>query len=69
MTGSTATLEVDPQQAETLIIAQKSGQLTLVLRSIRDALQSVASVESPQRQRDDTFKIVKYGVPTNLRAR
>ena len=31
VTGETATLEVTPQQAETLALAQKVGQLALVL--------------------------------------
>jgi pilus assembly protein CpaB len=70
VTGSTATLEVDPQQAETLIIAQKSGQLTLVLRSIRDALPKAGVPEPAQKaSKDDTITIVKYGIPTNLIAR
>jgi len=38
--GQTATLEVDPDQAELLVQAQRSGQLSLVLRSIADAKSS-----------------------------
>lgn len=34
--GKTVTLEVDPRQAETLTLAGKMGQLSLVLRSIGD---------------------------------
>jgi pilus assembly protein CpaB len=37
--GTTATLELDPGQAETVILAQKIGQLSLVLRSMQDSLQ------------------------------
>lgn len=68
VTGSTATLEVDPQQAHTLIIAQKSGQLTLVLRSIRDAIPKTAVVEEAPKA-NNTLTIVKYGVSSDLVAR
>lgn len=36
VTGSNATLEVDPAQAELLAQAQRSGQISLALRSIAD---------------------------------
>ena len=37
--GSNATLELDPAQAETIILAQRTGQLSLTLRSMQDAQQ------------------------------
>ena len=37
VTGSNATLEVDPRQAELLVLAQRSGQISLALRSISDS--------------------------------
>jgi pilus assembly protein CpaB len=37
VTGVNATLEVTPEQAETLLIAQRTGTLTLTLRSMSDA--------------------------------
>ncbi len=37
VTGGNATLEVTPEQAETLLIAQRTGSLTLTLRSMSDA--------------------------------
>lgn len=36
-TGATATLEVSPEQAETVVLARAQGELTLVLRSYADA--------------------------------
>lgn len=70
VTGSTATLEVDPKQAEALLIAQRTGQLILVLRSIHDANSRVSEAISPPKQpQDDSLTIVKYGIPTNLRAK
>ena len=37
MNGVNATLEVTPSQAETIILAQRTGQLSLVLRGMTDA--------------------------------
>lgn len=70
VTGSTGTLEVDPRQAEALLIAQKTGQLILVLRSLRDSVAKNNATESlPAHAGDESLTIVKYGVPTNLRAK
>ncbi len=60
VTGETATLEVTPQQAEILALAQKVGQLSLVLRSIAD------TNEPRGLQQADTgegaLTVVRYGV-------
>jgi pilus assembly protein CpaB len=37
VTGSHATLEVTPEEAETILLAQRTGTLTLTLRSMADA--------------------------------
>jgi len=37
VTGLNTTLEVTPEQAETLLIAQRTGSLILALRSMSDA--------------------------------
>jgi len=37
MTGSTATMELTPDQAERIATAQRSGALSLTLRSVADA--------------------------------
>src|SRR5215213_7220903 len=58
VTGETATLELTPGQAEAVILAQKTGQLSLVLRSLADA-QRVEHRE----ERDGGLTIVRYGVP------
>ena len=57
--GSNATLELDPQQAETVIQAQRTGQLSLVLRSVLDAHE--ASVAAVQREAAHGLSIVRYG--------
>ena len=62
--GSNATLEVDPQQAQTLILGQRTGQLSMTLRSMLDAQGSdvVAEVEKP----DTGMTIVRAGVATSI---
>jgi pilus assembly protein CpaB len=37
VTGANATLELTPAQAETIVLAQRTGQLSLILRSMADA--------------------------------
>ena len=56
--GSNATLELDPEQAETVILAQRSGQLSLVLRSALDARQATAA---PTREATHSLSVVRYG--------
>ena len=64
VTGSNATLEVDPRQAETLILAQRVGQLSLALRSMLDTSRT-AELPAPEEPKDDTsLTIVRYGVTT-----
>ena len=56
--GSNATLELDPVQAETIILAQRVGQLSLTLRSLQDANQA----ESPAVVKpDNSLTVVRYG--------
>lgn len=58
--GSNATLELDPGQAETVILAQRTGQLSLVLRSIQDARQAPAGT----REAGHGLSVVRYGTIT-----
>src|SRR3954464_15095785 len=61
VTGETATLELTPQQAELITLAQKVGQLSLALRSLADASQAQ---DAPRAERaDGGLTIVRYGVP------
>lgn len=55
--GETATLEVDPGQVETLIQAQKTGTLSLALRSLKDASEII-----PPGQAENAMTFVRYGV-------
>ncbi len=61
--GKTATLELKPEQTETLARARQSGTLSLALRSIADA--KVPQEETDERRRrQDTINVVRYGVTT-----
>jgi pilus assembly protein CpaB len=68
VTGSTATLELDPRQAEIVVLAQRTGQLALSLRPITDAIEKDAAAETPNDDSgEDTLTVVKHGVSANLR--
>ncbi len=54
--GETATLELDPRQVEIVAQAQKSGALSLALRSLKDA------GEAGRPSEDSGLTIVRYGV-------
>jgi pilus assembly protein CpaB len=60
MVGKTATLELKPEQAETLARARQGGVLTLALRSIVD-VNAVEKVEE-QISRSEGLNIIRYGV-------
>jgi pilus assembly protein CpaB len=57
--GETATLELDPAQAEQITLSQRSGTLALALRSMADANKA----EEPRvRGPNSSVTIVRYGV-------
>ena len=58
--GETATLEVSPPQVETLIQGQKTGTLSLALRSLKDA----GDTSAPVAQDDNAMTLVRYGIIT-----
>jgi pilus assembly protein CpaB len=61
LVGKTVTLELKPEQAETLARSRQGGTLTLALRSIAD----VNAVENPDEQlnkRGENLNVVRYGV-------
>ncbi|MDB5569666.1 MAG: cpaB, partial [Hyphomicrobiales bacterium] len=61
--GSNATLEADPVQAETLILAQRTGQISLVLRSMMDASgRPKADVAAPPDADRGSVTVIRYGV-------
>ena len=62
--GKTVTLELKPEQAETLARSRQSGTLALALRSIADlnAVETKSDDQVPKR--GDSVNIVRYGVPS-----
>src|SRR6202011_3279205 len=60
--GKTVTLELKPEQAETLARARQTGTLSLALRSIADlnAVETRSDDEAPKR--GNSINVVRYGV-------
>jgi pilus assembly protein CpaB len=52
ITGANATLELTPFQAETIVLAQRTGQLSLILRSMTDANAAAEAPPQPQQRPD-----------------
>ena len=57
--GSNATLELDPAQAEAVVLAQRTGQLSLTLRSMLDAKQGQDPVQASK-----SMTVVRFGTAT-----
>jgi pilus assembly protein CpaB len=62
--GSTATLELDPDKAALVLLAQRKGQLTLALRP-----NSYKAGNSPETSEPPFVTILRAGVPSVQRAR
>jgi pilus assembly protein CpaB len=62
--GKTATIELDPQQAEMLAMSRQLGTLSLTLRSILDSQSPTP--ETAEDRVDNNFSVntVRYGVST-----
>lgn len=64
--GKTVTLELKPEQAETLARSRQTGTLSLALRSIADV--NVAEVKTDDRPsgRGDSINVIRYGIPSTM---
>jgi len=63
--GKTATLELTPQQAETLQLSRQMGSITLTLRSILDSSQPVGDDgEAANKEKNRPINTVRYGIST-----
>jgi pilus assembly protein CpaB len=62
--GKTVTLELKPEQTETLARARQSGTLSLALRSIADVNIVESNADDQVRRRGDSVNLVRYGVST-----
>jgi pilus assembly protein CpaB len=61
--GKTATLELSPSQAETLVLSQQIGSLSLSLRSVTDASKSDVPDDSASSKKS-TINVIRFGVGT-----
>ncbi len=64
ITGANATLELTPAQAETIVLEQRVGQLSLVLRSMKDA----NAAGEQHRNYNNGLLVVRNGVALRDRA-
>jgi pilus assembly protein CpaB len=62
LVGRTVTLELKPEQAETLARARQSGTLALALRSITDVNAAEGRSEDQVQKRSVSVNVVRYGV-------
>ncbi|MFT4120995.1 Flp pilus assembly protein CpaB [Bradyrhizobium sp.] len=62
--GKTVTLELKPEQVETLSRARQSGQLSLALRSLVDANAIEKTDDEKPAKRGANVNVVRYGVPS-----
>jgi pilus assembly protein CpaB len=68
LVGRTATLELKPEQAETLARARQSGSLSLALRSITDANAPEGQTEEQVKRRSQSVNVVRYGIANQTTA-
>ena len=61
VTGQHATLELDPRQAEQIVLAQRVGQLSLALRSLSDSGQDFTATAPA----DGPLTVIRYGVSSS----
>jgi pilus assembly protein CpaB len=62
--GKTVTLELKPEQSETLARARQSGTLSLALRSIADVNMVESNADDQTLKRSDSINVIRYGVST-----
>jgi pilus assembly protein CpaB len=69
ITGSTATLELAPQQTEVLALAKEMGSISLTLRSLADSNPNTAAVEDTDTGGTRGLNIIRYGVTSTVSSR
>ena len=62
--GKTVTLELKPEQTETLARARQSGSLSLALRSIADVNVVANKADEQIAKHGDSISVIRYGVST-----
>ena len=69
LVGRTVTLELKPEQAETLTRARQSGTLALALRSITDVNATAEGQSEDQvKKRNESVNVVRYGIANQTTA-
>jgi pilus assembly protein CpaB len=68
LVGKTATLELKPDQAETLARARQGGTLSLALRSITDVNMAESHSDEQILKRNDGLNVVRYGIANQTTA-
>jgi pilus assembly protein CpaB len=63
--GKTVTLELRPEQAETLARARQTGTLALALRSIADINMVENRTDDQASKRGETLSVVRYGISSS----
>ncbi|MDI4231579.1 Flp pilus assembly protein CpaB [Bradyrhizobium sp. Arg237L] len=63
--GKTVTLELKPEQTETLARSRQSGVLSLALRSIADVNVADSASQDQPPKRGQSINVVRYGVPSS----
>jgi pilus assembly protein CpaB len=66
--GKTVTLELKPEQAETLARARQGGTLSLALRSITDVNMAESQSDEQILKRNDGLNVVRYGIANQTTA-
>ena len=64
--GKTVTLELKPEQAETLARARQTGTLALALRSIADLNMVEHRTDDQVSKRGESVNVVRYGVSSPM---
>ena len=60
--GKTATVELTPQQAETLALSHQLGTLSLSLRSLADSQSSIPEGGDEEKDKGASINTVRYGI-------
>src|ERR1700731_236221 len=63
--GKTVTLELKPEQAETLARSRQTGTLSLALRSIADLNVVEIRTDDQAPKRGETINVVRYGIQSS----
>lgn len=61
--GSTATLELSPNESETIALSRQMGEISLALRSLADSKERKTANDQENDNRRSSVTIVRFGVP------